>query len=85
MTDLWEEYDALLPYPGYDCPEFKNYFDHFEYKKLLQFLTGLNESYAQLRSQILMMISVPTVNKAYSIVVSKESQRSLGNFHNTLT
>ncbi|XP_033510604.1 uncharacterized protein [Nicotiana tomentosiformis] len=41
---------------------------------------GLNESYSQPRSQILMMTPVPSVNKAYSMVISEESQRSLGKF-----
>ncbi|XP_075091916.1 uncharacterized protein LOC142172056 [Nicotiana tabacum] len=73
LTDLWEEYDALMPCPGCDCLESKNYFEHFEYQRLLQFLMGLNESYAQPRSQILMMSPVPTVNKAYSMIASEES------------
>ncbi|XP_070020033.1 uncharacterized protein [Nicotiana sylvestris] len=78
LTDLWEEYDALMPCPGCDCPESKIYPEHFEYKRLLQFLMGLNETYAQHRSQILMMSPIPSVNKAYSMVVSEESQRNLG-------
>ncbi|XP_070030653.1 uncharacterized protein [Nicotiana sylvestris] len=50
LTDLWEEYDALIPCPGCDCPESKSYSEHFEYKRLLQFLMGLNETYAHPRS-----------------------------------
>nr|XP_016495976.1 PREDICTED: uncharacterized protein LOC107814988 [Nicotiana tabacum] len=75
-----EEYDALMPCPGCDCTESKSYFEHFEYQRLLQFLMGLNEIYSQPRSQILMMSLVPTVNKAYSMIVSEESQRALGKF-----
>ncbi|XP_055822166.1 uncharacterized protein LOC129890690 [Solanum dulcamara] len=44
---------------------------------LLQFLMGLNETYAQCRSQILMMSPIPTLSKAYSMVINHESQRSL--------
>ncbi|XP_070030525.1 uncharacterized protein [Nicotiana sylvestris] len=55
-----------------------------EFLLLLQFLMGLNEIYAQPRSQILMMSPVPSVNKAYSIVISEESQRSLGKFAQAL-
>ncbi|XP_070013318.1 uncharacterized protein [Nicotiana sylvestris] len=75
--NLWEEYDALMPCPGCDCPKSKSYLEHFKYQSLLQFLMGLNETYAQPRSQILMMSPVPSVNKAYSMVVSEESQRNL--------
>ncbi|XP_019241987.1 PREDICTED: uncharacterized protein LOC109222031 [Nicotiana attenuata] len=84
LTDLWEEYDALMPCPGCDCPESKSYFEHFEYQRLLQFLMGLNETYSQPRSQILMMSPVPTVNKAYSMIVSEESQRALGKFSQSI-
>ncbi|XP_070020204.1 uncharacterized protein LOC142180870 [Nicotiana tabacum] len=80
LTDLWEEYDALMPCLGCDCPESKSYFEHFEYQRLLQFLMGLNETYSQPRSQILIMSPVLTVNKAYSMIVSEESQRALGKF-----
>ncbi|XP_070002085.1 uncharacterized protein [Nicotiana sylvestris] len=84
LTDLWEEYDPLMPCPGCDCPESKNYFEHFEYQRLLQFLMGLNETYSQPTSQILIMSHVPTINKAYSMIVSKESQRALGKFSQTV-
>ncbi|XP_019237284.1 PREDICTED: uncharacterized protein LOC109217484 [Nicotiana attenuata] len=80
LTNLWEEYDTLMPCPGCDCPESKNYFEHFEYQRLLQFLMGINETYSQPRSQILMMSPVSTVNKAYSMIVSEESQGALGKF-----
>ena len=38
---------------------------------------GLNETYAQCRSQILMLTPLPTLNKAYSLVINHESQRSI--------
>ncbi|KAL3373056.1 hypothetical protein AABB24_005189 [Solanum stoloniferum] len=36
---------------------------------------GLNESYHQARSQILMMNPLPTVNHAYAMIIGDESQR----------
>lgn len=44
----------------------------------MQFLLGLNESYTQYRSQIMMMDPAPSVNKAYSLVLAEESQRIVG-------
>ncbi|XP_075511644.1 uncharacterized protein LOC142547308 [Primulina tabacum] len=38
---------------------------------------GLNESYAAIRSQILMMSPLPTIGKAFSIVSQEESHSSL--------
>lgn len=43
--------------------------------KLFQFLMGLNGIYLQARSQILMINPMPTVNQAYSMIVSDESQK----------
>uniref|UniRef100_A0A1U7WJT3 Uncharacterized protein LOC104229298 n=1 Tax=Nicotiana sylvestris TaxID=4096 RepID=A0A1U7WJT3_NICSY len=77
LRDLWDEFDALMPCPGCPCPKPKQYAQHFEAERLLQFLTGLNDSYAQSRSQIMMMTPVPTINKAYSLLVDQERQRNL--------
>lgn len=41
---------------------------------------GQNETYSQPRSQILTITPVPSVNKACSIIISEESQRSMGEF-----
>ena len=40
---------------------------------------GLNEMYDQSRIQILMTEPTPSLNKAYAMLVERESQRSLGN------
>ncbi|RVW99485.1 Retrovirus-related Pol polyprotein from transposon RE1 [Vitis vinifera] len=47
-------------------------------RRLMQFLMGLNESYNAIRGQILLMNPLPDVAKAYSSIVQKEKQRSLG-------
>lgn len=46
-------------------------------QKLLQFLMRLNDSYEQARSQILMMVPLPTLNKAYSLLIERERQCSM--------
>lgn len=38
---------------------------------------GLNDSYEQARSQILMMVPLPTLNKAYSLLIERERQCSM--------
>ncbi|XP_059318225.1 uncharacterized protein LOC132068606 isoform X2 [Lycium ferocissimum] len=78
MKELWEEFDSLMPCPGCPCPESKTDAEHFEYQRLMQFLMGLNKSFNQCRSQIMMMYHVPSVNKIYSLVVAEECQRILG-------
>ena len=45
---------------------------------LMQFLNGLNDAYSQVRTQILMMEPIPSIDKAFSLVIQEERQRSLG-------
>ncbi|XP_075080493.1 uncharacterized protein LOC142165993 [Nicotiana tabacum] len=83
LRDFWDEFDALMPCHGCLCSESKKYAQHFEYHRLLQFLIGLNESYSKSRSQIMMIYPIPSINKAYSLLIDQESQRSLANFTQT--
>ena len=50
---------------------------HMERQKLMQFLIGLNETYDQSCSQILMVEPTPTINKAYVMFVEREIQISI--------
>ncbi|XP_070014528.1 uncharacterized protein [Nicotiana sylvestris] len=77
LKKLWKEFDALMPCSGCDCEESKKYVQYFQYQRLLQFLIGLNESYSQSSNQILNMLHIPSINRAYSIIISKESRRSM--------
>ena len=44
----------------------------------MQFLMGLNESYASTRGQILMLDPLPPMVKVFNLVVQEECQRSIG-------
>ena len=73
LKELWMEYDSLMPCPGCACESSKTYVEHFEYQRQMKFLLGLNESYNQSRSQIMMLDPAPGVNKAYSLIMSEKS------------
>ena len=38
---------------------------------------GLNDSYAQIRAQILMLDPLPSISKVFALVVQEERQRSI--------
>ncbi|KAH0654389.1 hypothetical protein KY289_032067 [Solanum tuberosum] len=78
MRDLWDEMDVTVPSPSCDCVESSSHVEHVKQQRLLQFLVGLNENYAQVRSSILLSPSVPSVNQAYAMAIQEESQRKLG-------
>ncbi|XP_075664576.1 uncharacterized protein LOC142634167 [Castanea sativa] len=44
----------------------------------ITFLNGLNESYSQVKTQILMMEPIPSIDKAFSLAIREERKRSLG-------
>ncbi|XP_075103729.1 uncharacterized protein LOC142178297 [Nicotiana tabacum] len=79
LRELWAEFDCLAPTPGCDCPKSSEYEVFLRRQKLLQFLMGLTKTYEQAREQIMMMDPLPIVNKAYSMLMERECQRSMSN------
>lgn len=82
LRALWIEFDSIAPVPGCNCEQSRGFTLFMSNLKLLQFLMGLNESYEQSRAQILMMMPLPSINKAYSMLIERESQISITQ-HNT--
>ncbi|KAK4384958.1 Retrovirus-related Pol polyprotein from transposon RE1 [Sesamum angolense] len=59
--------------------------DQATFTRLIQFLMGLSETFDHLRDQLLVMDPVPTVNKAYSMVLRVEKQREVNvDYTNTM-
>ncbi|XP_070055549.1 uncharacterized protein [Nicotiana tomentosiformis] len=71
LKELWAEYDAMV-----SIPNSKGYVEHLQQQRLMQFLSGLNETYDQARRQILMKTTEPTLNQAYALIIEDESQNS---------
>ncbi|XP_070047514.1 uncharacterized protein [Nicotiana tomentosiformis] len=78
LRNIWNEFDNMVP-PLCDCAKSKNFIEFMQKYKVLQFFMGLNKTYEQARSQILMTSPIPRINKAYSMLVERESQRSVAN------
>ncbi|XP_075515624.1 uncharacterized protein LOC142550277 [Primulina tabacum] len=77
LKKLWDEYASLVTLPSCSCDTAKAYVEHDQQQHLLQFLMGLNESYGHIRSQIILMTPLPSVNQAYSILSQEESHRNV--------
>ncbi|XP_073136145.1 uncharacterized protein [Henckelia pumila] len=77
LKQLWDEYSSFVALPTCECESVKTYIEHDQQHKLLQFLMGLNDSFAHVRSQILLMDPLPTVGQAYALISQEESHRSL--------
>lgn len=77
LKKLWEELNVLQPIPQCSCSAMENctcdtsgnMIKVVAQNKLIQFLIGLNDVYDSVRNQILVMDHLPSVNKAYSMVL----------------
>ncbi|XP_070042458.1 uncharacterized protein [Nicotiana tomentosiformis] len=81
LKRLWDELDALNVIICYSCVcvcERKSKLTKsLEDQRLIQFLMGLNDIYAQAIGNILMMNPLPTMNVAYSLLLQDENQREV--------
>ncbi|KAL0372192.1 UNVERIFIED_CONTAM: hypothetical protein Scaly_0900800 [Sesamum calycinum] len=82
LKQLWNEVTYLDPMPqctcgGCTCGVNRAIANQNESHQLMQFLMGLHESFSAERSQVLMMDPLPDLEKAFSMVMSVEKQRSV--------
>ncbi|XP_028806005.1 uncharacterized protein LOC114760873 [Neltuma alba] len=77
LKELWEEQSFLVPVPLCKCETSKVYAELMQQQKLLQFLMGLNDTYTQGQSQILMMSPLPTVKQAYAMILEDEAKKMI--------
>ncbi|KZV40890.1 hypothetical protein F511_05135 [Dorcoceras hygrometricum] len=76
LKQSWDDYSALITLPSCECDTAKKYLEYEQQQRLLQFLMGLNDSYMNVRSQILMMNPLPRVGQAFSLLSQEESHRT---------
>ncbi|CAJ2674795.1 uncharacterized protein LOC123890336 [Trifolium pratense] len=79
-TELKAYKDELNSYqtlPACVCGAVPNFNEVYTTEHLMDFLQGLNDSYTSVRSQILLMDPLPSVPKAYSLLLQEERQRSI--------
>ena len=70
LKSLWEELDNYRPLIQCNCPA-KTY-HHQDF--IIRFLKGLDERFSVVRSQVLLMDPLPSVNRIFSMVIQHERQ-----------
>ena len=79
-----EELEFLRPTPNCTCEKLctcdlmKNIIKHRESEYVICFLKGLNDVYNTVKTQILIMEPLPTVNRVFSLVLQQERQLTGG-------
>ncbi|KAL5710128.1 hypothetical protein ACHQM5_020731 [Ranunculus cassubicifolius] len=74
LKGLWDERDVLCEIPSCSCEATKRIKSYMETQKTMKFLMGLNDSYATVRSNALLLDPLPGVSKVYSLVLRHEKQ-----------
>ncbi|GJT96324.1 putative RNA-directed DNA polymerase [Tanacetum coccineum] len=70
---LWRQYDSLVNLPDCVCENSDKIKEHNQLLKLMQFLIGLDEVYAPIRSTILTTDPIPDVRGAFATLSRDES------------
>ena len=80
LKTLWEELSNFRPICSCgkcSCGGVQNLNAYFQMEYVMSFLMGLNDSFAQIRAQVLLSDPLPHINKVFSLVVQEERQRNV--------
>ncbi|CAN6677561.1 unnamed protein product [Malus baccata var. baccata] len=79
LKSLWDGRDALCSIPTCHCEARNEITSYVETQKTMKFLMGLSDSYSTVRSNTFLLDPLPTVNKAYALVLHHEKQVEVSN------
>ncbi|KAK0581786.1 hypothetical protein LWI29_017973 [Acer saccharum] len=78
LKTIWEELSNYRPNCSCGkctCGGVKNLNDHHQMEYIMSFLMGLDDSFSQVRGQLLLMDPMPPINRVFSLIVQEEQQR----------
>ena len=81
---FWDQLQNLSPFPTCTCGKClcninKRLTDLQVKESVMKFLMGLNDSFSQVRTQVLLMDPIPSLSKVYSLLIQEETQRTAPN------
>ena len=77
LKSLWDELSNFRSIPDCSSGAMKVLLDNKQHKYVMQFLMGLNDSFSHVRAQILMTNPLPSITKAFGLVVQEKRQRNI--------
>ncbi|KAI3521218.1 hypothetical protein L1887_10679 [Cichorium endivia] len=82
MRSVWDEIQSVCPLPSCTCGRCtwdigKKLTESKEKERLYEFLLGLDDIFATMRTQILTTKPTPTLGEAYHLVVEDEQRRTI--------
>ena len=73
-----EELNTYKPLVTCSCGGVKPLQEYLQREHVMVFLMGLNDMYANVRGQILLIDPLPPISKVFSLILQKEKQRAVG-------
>jgi hypothetical protein len=71
LKGFWDKLNDYRPLPLCSCGTSRTFLEYQHREYIFQFLMGLNESFSHIRGQILLMDSLPSINKIFSMIVQE--------------
>ncbi|XP_052203055.1 uncharacterized protein LOC127808520 [Diospyros lotus] len=82
LKAVWDELNNFRPIctcGKCSCGGTKSLADHYHMEYVMSFLMGLNDSYAQIRGQLLLMDPLPLIKKVFALISQEENKRAVLN------
>nr|KYP60497.1 Retrovirus-related Pol polyprotein from transposon TNT 1-94 [Cajanus cajan] len=77
LKSIWEELSDYKPTFQCTCGGLQQLQSFTESEYMMSFLMGLNESFSQIRGQILLSDPLPSIGNVFSLVLQDEAQREI--------
>ncbi|KAK3023486.1 hypothetical protein RJ639_045073 [Escallonia herrerae] len=77
LLGMWDELLTLLPLESCGCPKGTEKMNWYQDLQTYQFLMGLDDKYATLRTQIINMDPFPNIDRVYAMVIQEESHQGI--------
>nr|KYP50494.1 hypothetical protein KK1_027746 [Cajanus cajan] len=77
LKSIWEELFGYTPTFPCTCGGLQQLQTHTEFEYVMSFLMGLNDSFSQIRGQILLSDPLPSIGNVFSLILQEEAQREI--------
>ncbi|XP_020208673.1 uncharacterized protein LOC109793619, partial [Cajanus cajan] len=78
LKSIWEDLSGYKPSFPCTCGGLQHLQVYNDLEYVMSFLMGLNDSFSQIRGQILLSDPLPPIGNVFSLVLQEETQREIG-------
>lgn len=78
ITSIWQQLLEYRPVDECKCEGMKKMLEFLNVEFVMIFLMGSNESFSQIRAQVLLNDPFPMINNVFSLIIQEERQRTIG-------